>query len=53
MLTGLGFGFAFFVLDGASLAMGEAALLPPWFAAWCAEFVLVCVIVAFVLQVEG
>ncbi len=33
MFTGLIFGFAFFVLDGATLAMGEAALLPPWFAA--------------------
>lgn len=53
MFTGMSFGFVFFVLDGASLAMGEAALLPPWLAAWCAEFILLCVIAAFTLQAEG
>ncbi|MFO1154995.1 MAG: LptF/LptG family permease [Rhodospirillales bacterium] len=53
MFTGLVFGFAFFVLDGATLAMGEAALLPPWFAASCAEIVLVCVIATLTLRVEG
>ncbi len=53
MLTGMGYGFAFFVVDGASLAMGEAAMLPPWFAAWCAEFVLTCLIAAFILKAEG
>ncbi len=53
MFTGLLFGFAFFVLDGATLAMGEAALLPPWFAASCAEIVLLCVVAALTLRIEG
>lgn len=53
MFTGLLFGFAFFVLDGATLAMGEAALLPPWFAASCAEIVLVCAVAALTLRIEG
>lgn len=34
MLGGIGIGFAFFALDGIAFAMGEAGLLPPWFAAW-------------------
>jgi lipopolysaccharide export system permease protein len=53
MFTGLLFGFAFFVLDGATLAMGEAGLLPPWFAASCAEIVLLSVVAALTLRVEG
>ena len=53
MFTGLLFGFAFFVLDGATLAMGEAALLPPWFAASSAEIVLLCVVAALTLRIEG
>lgn len=53
IFTGLVSGFAFFVLDGTGLAMGEAGLLPPWFAAWCAEIVLVCVITVLVLRHEA
>jgi lipopolysaccharide export system permease protein len=34
LLAGIGIGFAFFALDGVAFAMGEAGLLPPWFAAW-------------------
>lgn len=34
LLGGIGIGFAFFALDGIAFAMGEAGLLPPWFAAW-------------------
>lgn len=53
MFAGLGFGFIFFVLDGISLALGEAALLPPVFAAWSAEFIVACLIAAFTIQAEG
>jgi Predicted permeases len=53
MFMGLGFGFVFFVLDGISLALGEAALLPPTVSAWAAEFILVCLIAAFTIQAEG
>lgn len=53
MFMGLSFGFVFFVMDGVSLALGEAALLPPLVAAWAAEFILICVIAAFTIQAEG
>jgi lipopolysaccharide export LptBFGC system permease protein LptF len=53
MLMGMTIGFGFFILDGATLAMGEAALLPPWFAAWSAKLALVLLIFAIVLQREG
>lgn len=32
--AGIGLGFAFFVLDGISLSMGEMGFVWPWFAAW-------------------
>lgn len=53
IFAGLVSGFAFFVLDGATLAMGEAGLLPPWFAAWSAEIALVCLIGMLALRAEG
>jgi lipopolysaccharide export system permease protein len=53
IFSGLVLGFAFFVLDGAMFAMGEAALLPPWFAAWGAEIVLAALIGFLALRNEG
>jgi lipopolysaccharide export system permease protein len=32
--AGVGLGFAFFVLDGISMTLGELGLLPSWMAAW-------------------
>jgi lipopolysaccharide export system permease protein len=53
IFTGLICGFAFFVLDGGTLAMGEAGLLPPWFAAWSAEIALLCFIGVLALRDEA
>jgi lipopolysaccharide export system permease protein len=44
LLAALGIGFAFLALDGIALAMGEAGLLPPWFAAWGPKLALAGVI---------
>ncbi len=32
--AGVGLGFAFFVLDGISMTLGELGVLPGWMAAW-------------------
>ncbi len=32
--AGIGLGFAFFVLDGIAMTLGELGLLPAWMAAW-------------------
>jgi lipopolysaccharide export system permease protein len=53
LLLGMTIGFAFFVLDGATLAMGEAGLLPPWFAGWAAKLALLLLTGAIALQREG
>jgi lipopolysaccharide export system permease protein len=38
-VTGMALGFAYFVADNFSLAMGNAGAYPPWIAAW-APFIL-------------
>jgi lipopolysaccharide export system permease protein len=53
LLLGMTIGFGFFVLDGATLAMGEAGLLPPWFAGWSAKLALLLLTGAITLQREG
>jgi lipopolysaccharide export system permease protein len=32
--AGVGLGFAFFIVDGVSLTMGELGFVAPWLAAW-------------------
>lgn len=53
LFLGMTIGFAFFILDGATLAMGEAGLLPPWFAGWGAKLALLLLTGAIALQREG
>lgn len=53
LFTSLGIGFAFFALDGITLALGEVGLLPSWVAAWSAKLALVCLIGTFVVDREG
>lgn len=53
LLSSLGIGFAYFALDGICLALGESALLPPWFAAWSPKLALACVIGALLVQRES
>jgi lipopolysaccharide export system permease protein len=31
---GVGLGFAFFIMDGISISVGELGIVPSWFAAW-------------------
>lgn len=53
LLGGIGIGFGFLALDGITLAMGEAGLVPSWFAAWGAKAALLCLTGAFVVNREG
>jgi len=52
-LFSLAIGLAFFVLDKASVAMGEVGLLPYWVAAWAPSIILLCVIGSFILAPES
>lgn len=53
LLSSLGIGFAYFVLDGICLALGEAGMLPPWFAAWSPKLALACLIGSFLVGRES
>ena len=53
LLSSIGIAFAFFILDGVCLTMGETGFLPPWLAAWSAKLALACLIGSFVVYQEG
>ena len=53
LLGAVAIGFAFLALDGVILAMGEAGLVPSWFAAWAAKAALLGLISTFVISPEG
>jgi lipopolysaccharide export system permease protein len=53
MLFSIGIGFAYFVLDGICLTMGETDFLPPWFAGWGPKAALASLIASFVTYGEG
>lgn len=53
MVLTVAIGFGSFILESASLAMGESGFLPPWLAAWSPSIVLACLIGGFVARAEG
>ncbi len=53
MVSSLAIGFAFFVFDGVSLAIGEAGFVPPWLSAWSPALVLTAVIGSLLVRDEG
>jgi len=53
MISSFGIGFAFMVLEGTSLSMGEAGLLLPMIAAWGPSVLLASVIGALVFARAG
>jgi lipopolysaccharide export system permease protein len=53
MLFSIGIGFAYFVLDGICLTMGETGFLPPWFAGWGPKVAVASIIASFVSYGEG
>lgn len=53
MLGGLSIGFGFFIVDGASVALGEVGFLPPWLAAWAPPALLACLIAHLLLKPEA
>lgn len=52
LLSTVGIGFAFFVFDNVSLALGETGFLPSWFAAWGPKAALFCFITSMILRNE-
>lgn len=50
---GLGAGLAFMVADGLLLALGEAAALSPFLAAWTAPLVFAALATTVLLRMEG
>ncbi|MDF2094645.1 LptF/LptG family permease [Aquibaculum arenosum] len=52
-LSGLAFGFAFFILDGMSVALGEVGFLPPLLAAWSPPILLACLVAHLLLKPEA
>lgn len=53
LLSGVGIGFGFLALDGITIAMGEAGLVPSWFAAWGAKAALLCLTGTFIVSREA
>lgn len=53
LMTALAIGFGYFILDRTALAMGEAGVLPPWFAGFGVELALACSIGWLLLRNEG
>lgn len=53
LLGATAIGFTFLALDGVTLAMGEAGLVPSWFAAWAAKAALLGLIGTFIVSREG
>lgn len=52
-LSGLAIGFAFFILDGASVALGEVGFLPPYLAAWAPPLLLASIVAHLLLKPEA
>lgn len=52
-LNAIGFGFGYFVLDRAALALGEAALLPATVAAWSPSFILAMIAASYGFSQES
>lgn len=53
LLFSVGIGFAYFILDGICLTMGEEGLLPSWFAAWSPKLALASLVGSIISFVEG
>jgi lipopolysaccharide export system permease protein len=49
---GMGLGFAYFVADNFSLAMGSAGAYPPWVAAWAPFFLFLLIGEAVLVRTE-
>lgn len=49
---GIGLGFAFFVLDGIALSVGELGFVSPWLAAWTPVLVFAALAAYLTLQTE-
>lgn len=43
ILSGIALGFTYFILNGITLTMGEAGIIPPWLAAWGALLAMGCI----------
>lgn len=50
--VGIGLGFAFFVLDGIALSVGELGFVTPWLAAWTPVLVFAALAAYLTLQTE-
>ena len=46
-------GFAYFVADGITLAMGQSGSIPPWLAAWSPLLVFFCIGGWWLLQLDN
>ncbi len=53
LLIGLAVGFLYVILDSIIVALGEASLLTPFWAAWTPTFLLIVLISTFVFQRES
>lgn len=53
LLYSTGVGFAYFILDGICLTMGETGLLPSWFAAWSPKLALASLVGSFISYADG
>jgi lipopolysaccharide export system permease protein len=49
---GIGLGFAFFVLDGIALSIGELGFIAPWLAAWTPVLVFAALAAYLTLRTE-
>jgi lipopolysaccharide export system permease protein len=52
LLFSTGIGFAYFILDGICLTMGETGLLPSWFAAWSPKLALASLVGSIISHIE-
>lgn len=52
-LGGLAIGFAFFILNGAAVALGEVGFLPPYLAAWAPPLLLASLVAHLLLKPEA
>lgn len=50
---GVALGFAYFVADGITLAMGQSGSIPPWLAAWSPIMVFMCIGIWGLLQLDN
>lgn len=50
--VGIGLGFAFFVLDGIALSVGELGFVTPWLAAWSPVLAFAALAAYLTLQTE-